>query len=151
MSELDFDAELSLTSSTSSYSSPSVSGEVSEGEDSSWYEDTAGQVVAADCKRERLTQLLTHMKASSCFDSDDVATVEEEVQLVDRRIAAIHRAVSRKQWKLVMLFITLKRREALLERAVKENWLHPDEDDTLFQALVKKQVYLTRLAHEKIE
>jgi hypothetical protein len=50
-----------------------------------------------------------------------------------------------------MLFITLKRREALLERAVKENWLHPEEDDTLFQALVKKQVYLTRLAHEKIE
>lgn len=131
----------------------SDSDEQAPQEDSMWYEDVAQQVVEADQKIVRLMQLKSRMLALPCFDKEDVESVEASIHAAEQRIDAIHQAVSKAQWRVIVLFITLKRREAFLEQAVADKLLlpSPEADGLLFQSLVQKQVYLTRLAHEKAE
>lgn len=141
MSDID-----TLTFSDVSTSSSTHSGERA----TNWYEDVAVQVFDAAEKETRLEKLIDRMQATSYFDGDDVTRVREELEQTREKLAAIHEVVSKSDWKLVTLFITLRRREAFLEQAVSDRLLHPEEDEELFSEFVKKQVYLTRLASEKV-
>lgn len=145
----------SLGSEDSSLPDPlsddAVESSAGEEQESTWYEDVAHQVVEADRKIKRLQELKTRMLASPCFDVEDVASVDACITAADQRIDAIQQAVSKAQWKVIALFITLKRREAFLEEAVSDKLLLPHVDGTLFQTLVQKQVYLTRIAQEKAQ
>lgn len=111
----------------------------------------ARQLVDGTLKIQRLLKLKEMMAQSPSFDDDDVRRVQAEVQAVENTTDVVRRGIPRRQWPAVRMFTTLRHRELELEAAVAAQLLYLDEDAELFQGLVKKQVYLTRLASEAAE
>jgi uncharacterized alpha-E superfamily protein len=106
--------------------------------------------VTAAQKVKRLAKVKCIMEQSPFFDDDDVRRVTAEIEAVERTAAAVRDAITKAQWSCVRMFITLQHRELEMEAAVTQGLLDPAEDTELFQGLVKKQVYLTRLATDAI-
>ena len=111
----------------------------------------AAQLVTAAKKVKRLATVKRIMEQSPFFDDDDVRRVDAEMEAVERHATSMRDTITKQQWPSVRMFITLQHRELEIEAAVAQGLLEPDEDTELFQGLVKKQVYLTRLANEAIE
>lgn len=108
----------------------------------------ADQISLLQTKMERLGALREKLQSLAWFDQDDVELVQKEFDSAQLKLDAIKASVSRGD--AVYMHVTLKRRESFLESAVRQNLLDPDKDRTLFHALVKKQVYLTRLANNRV-
>jgi len=143
---------LSLTSSERSDSSDSSPGtSVHAPPHESCEAMLASQLVTAAHKVKRLAKVKCIMEQSPFFDDDDVRRVATEMEAVERTAAAVRDAITKAQWSCVRMFITLQHRELEMEAAVTQGLLDPTEDTELFQGLVKKQVYLTRLATDAIE
>jgi hypothetical protein len=115
----------------------------------SWHENMGTHLFEAGQSLRRLEQLKQRMEQSPHFDDDDCLRVTQASHVVENRVESLHRMLTKHDFKVVRLFVTLKHREHQLETAVKEGLLSIQEDTQLFQALVKKQVYLTRLAHNQ--
>lgn len=155
---LEVDGQLILDNETSSTMSvTSTDSDTPESEDNSVMpvmaheESVATQLVDAAIKVKRLMKVKAMMEQSPFFDNDDVRRIDDEMQAVEQTADTVRQTVSKQQWTAVRMFITLKHREIELEAAVGQQLLLPDQDGELFQGLVKKQVYLTRLAMEAIE
>lgn len=138
---------LSLTTSERSDSSAGTSVPSQESREAM----LASQLVTAAHKVKRLAKVKCIMEQSPFFDDDDVRRVAAEMEAVERTAAAVRDTITKAQWSCVRMFITLQHRELEMEAAVTQGLLDPAEDTELFQGLVKKQVYLTRLATDAIE
>lgn len=114
-----------------------------------WLEQVASVLFKANRKIKRLEELRARMVASVYFDQDDLQRIAQEEALVEAEVAATRETVSKQDWARVRLYLTLKHREAELEAAVTGGLIDVEADETLFSGLVKKQVYLTRLAEEQ--
>lgn len=108
----------------------------------------AEQMHMLQAKVERLQAFHTNLYKLDCFDDDDVALVHKELSSTELKLEAIKASVQQRD--VVHLHVTLKQREAFLENAVRQYQLNPEKDKALFHALVKKQVYLTRLVNNRV-
>lgn len=108
----------------------------------------AEQISMLQTKVERLDKLRDKFQELPWFDNDDMELLAKEHHSAQFKLDAIKAAVQ--QGENVYLHVTLKRREAFLENAVRQHLLDPEKDKPLFHALVKKQVYLTRLAENRL-
>jgi hypothetical protein len=98
-------------------------------------------------KVERLEKLVAQLSASPYFDDDDVTSVTRELEVVRDKLERVRASV--RHLDGVFMLVTLKHREAALESAVQQQVLDAEHDKSLFYTLVRKQVYLTRLATDR--
>lgn len=108
----------------------------------------AEQISMLQAKLERLDTLCAKFSELAWFDEDDVELVRKEHESTKLKLDAIKASVQRGD--VVYMHVTLQRRELFLETAVRQHLVDVDKDYALFHALVKKQVYLTRLANNRV-
>jgi hypothetical protein len=132
---------------TQTPSTCSVASDTSHPDPLAPFHAAAEHMFQLQAKAQRLDKLVEQFSASPYFDDDDVAAVTREREVVRDKLQRVRASVQHIDG--VFLLVTLKHREAELESAVQQRVLDAEHDKSLFFTLVRKQVYLTRLATER--
>ncbi len=106
----------------------------------------APNIVRLERQRVRLTQFHKIVAESPYFDMEDETLVHTELQKVKTTLRELVSSLSPADKKRLDMFRTLALREEIIDHAVRDDVLHPDEDG-VFAQLVRKQIQLTKIVH----
>jgi hypothetical protein len=106
----------------------------------------APNIVRLERQRVRLAQFHKIVAESPYFDMEDETLVHTELQKVKTTLRDLVSSLSPADKKRLDMFRTLALREQLIDHAVRDDLLHPDEDG-VFAQLVRKQIQLTKIVH----
>jgi hypothetical protein len=101
-------------------------------------------IVQEEVKIRRLRQLKDIFDSSPYFDLQDVRSISEEIRESEQEIRHLLEPLTEFEKEVLGMQVTIKQRELMIEKAVTNNLLVPQEDG-VFRTLVSKQVTLLKL------
>jgi hypothetical protein len=101
-------------------------------------------IVQEEVKIRRLRQLKDIFDSSPYFDLQDVRSISEEIRESEQEIRHLLEPLTEFEKEVLGMQVTIKQRELMIEKAVANNLLVPQED-VVFRTLVSKQVTLLKL------
>lgn len=106
----------------------------------------APNIIRMERQRLRLTKFHDLVSQSPYFDQEDEKLVHAELQRTKSTLRELVKSLKPEEKTRLDMFRTLALREELVENAVRNDVLNPEEDG-VFTLLVKKQVELTRIVN----